>query len=892
MRLSKRCKFNMIIAILLCMAFVVNIGATLATINYRLNVSSVNTNSPSVDTNTFVEFASAESAKGDFEYGYGVRNNQLSINYGFSSTIKYDLMIKFTAVYTDTEGNNGSNKHLVNDFTINFVNRDMWCVDMGSINGWITKNGELTEDDKKYYLTGASVDGQGDPAPLSGVMYYMGQLSGSGSLPVISGVTFHTSPNNSYVFLGDKLTITLTPVYVKSNADNYTASHTFASNVIDDDAFKNWYQYMAVKAGKQVDGWGSRAMIYNAYVDSKRCLNFPYDESVMTTQTTTDANDNPITQKVVNTSLKTQPNYSNTAYRYNVTQEDGKTVRRFDAITAGNRYNGGLGVYVIPASDLLTISVSFNYSWYNWETQELAGTTSSLMVMREYSNEFQIISTAQGDYRYYKGTIDSPIYIDILKYIRLTAEDSKTIITGGYSLLLNDVSIGFVTSSTLKTDQRGDSYNWTGEYERPNYAVVNSTLTSPILARVTHVATGLKNYDTDITITNNDKNPININGFTVTSKLWYGYYADASANFAETLMGDGYLPNTGLIYDTTLWEIEDYTNGVFTFALQEGKSVYIPSGYSLTLISGVQIPATPACQSASVANDFWCTLEVSFDTETQVTPEVDIDDTIDYSKSSSTSVEVITEGYYTAINDDIDGKIYIRNNSQQVITGVTLSNLTVYILNDESQMISRDKATANNAEHTLTNHVEGTVSIKPGEMVLAYTISPTTANENAIISSFDISVTLQTITEESTAIPENSDIDLLYNQSINIGTINNNSEKYYEFRLVSTTDLSSKLYNANDFVAKPISSTEFHYYYKGIICPNRSVRVLKEFAPNVVVDYLEHDKTKGEERYTDENYSAWGLDEDVEKDLEWLTFMKNLYQGPTIEERKEATIVA
>ncbi len=850
------------------MAFVVNVGVTLANINYRLNVSSINTNTPTTNTNTFMEFASFKGAKADFEYSPGVYNNQLSINYGVNSTINYDLMLEFTATYTDTENNNGSNTHLANDFTINFVNRDKWCVDMGSISGWTTQNSTLVEDGKKYYVTGAG------SATLKGVMYYMGTITGSGSLPVISGVTFHTSPNNSYIYLGDKLTITLTPKYVKSNVNSYTSSHAFASNAIEVEAFTNWYQYMAVQSGKSVAGWGNRAMIYNAYVDSKRALSFPHDASVMTTQTTTDANNNPVTKKVVNTSLKAQPNYSNTAYRYAVSQEDGKTVRRFDAITAGNRYNGGLGVYVIPASGLLTISVSFSYSWYNWETRQLAGTTNSLMVRTEYSDEIQTISTAQGDYRYYRGTINTPIYIDILKYIRLTAEDNETIITGGYSLLLNDISIGFVTNATLKSDQRGTSYDWNGGYVRPSYDVKNSTLTSPILARVTDVATGAKTYDTDIALTNNGTTPISINGFTIASKLWYGYYADASANFEEKLMGDGYLPATGLVYNTSLWRVSSYSNGIFVFALQANQSVYIPSGYSLTLISGVQIPVTSACQTESVANDFWCTLEVSLNNATNVSS------TIDYSKSSSTSVEIITKGYYSAINDDTPGEIYIRNNSRQVITGVTLSNLKVYILNDESEMISRDKATANTATYSQINHVDGLVSIKPGEMVLAYTITPTTANENAIISSFNISVTFAQSEEDD-------DIDLIYSESTGVGELINNSDKYYEFRLVSTTNLTNVLYKSSDFVAKQVSSTKYHYYYKGIICPNRSIQVFKAFAKNVEVEYLEHDKTQGESYYVEANYSSWGLDEDIASDLEWLNFMKNLYQEPTIEERKK-----
>ncbi|MBQ3502817.1 MAG: hypothetical protein IJA72_04065, partial [Clostridia bacterium] len=81
MRLGKSVKFNMIIAILLCMAFVVNIGHTLAATTYSLLVSS------SVDaTNkeTYIEYANASGSTGKYYYSTGSYNNQLNISYGFS----------------------------------------------------------------------------------------------------------------------------------------------------------------------------------------------------------------------------------------------------------------------------------------------------------------------------------------------------------------------------------------------------------------------------------------------------------------------------------------------------------------------------------------------------------------------------------------------------------------------------------------------------------------------------------------------------------------------------------------------------------------------------------------------------------------------------------------
>ena len=206
MRLGKKVKFNMIIAILLCMAFVVNIGATWAFTSYTFRAKG----SIQLDgdiTENYTEFASATGATGNYEYSVGAANNQLSINYGFSHA--HDLRVSFTAEYTNT-----ANAHLANDFSLNFVNRDKWCIDTTEMVG---SSGVVTgAGDENAEVGGATYYSLSSTTKIySGVMYYMDTLTGSGTLPVISGVTFYTSPNNSYKYIGDNLTVTITPSYVK-----------------------------------------------------------------------------------------------------------------------------------------------------------------------------------------------------------------------------------------------------------------------------------------------------------------------------------------------------------------------------------------------------------------------------------------------------------------------------------------------------------------------------------------------------------------------------------------------------------------------------------------------------------------------------------------------------
>ena len=84
---------------------------------------------------------------------------------------------------------------------INFVNRDDWCVDAGVVSGSNSINDlGQTVAGADYYamnaLNNTKISTQTDTHIYSGVMYYMRQLNGSKTLPVISGVTFYTSANN------------------------------------------------------------------------------------------------------------------------------------------------------------------------------------------------------------------------------------------------------------------------------------------------------------------------------------------------------------------------------------------------------------------------------------------------------------------------------------------------------------------------------------------------------------------------------------------------------------------------------------------------------------------------------------------------------------------------
>ena len=516
MRLGKTAKFNMIIAILLCMAFVVNLGGTLAAVTYEFYAGSVkNVEGSNVDYNTYTDYAYAQGTSGKYVYSTGTYNNQLSINYGFREN--YDLMISFTATYK----NSG---HSANDFSLNFANRDMWLVDMGTSFGLKLDNGKTVEDDTQTYynLTSSS-------NTISGVMYYMKTLTNSGTLPVISGVTFYTSSNGAQSYVGDILTIELTPRYVKSGT--YSTNHEFYPDSLKLDgegnpinkAADNWLAYMSGNAKTDKD---AKVMIYNAYVydksdDTKRTpLNYPQDSSVI-------KNDGTGLVKPD----ATVPVYSNTAYRYTV---DNGT-RTYEALAAGNKYYGGLGVYVIPNTNqadqtkkITTVSVVARYVWQ--KDGVIAGFSPSGVVSMQVSNELKEITVDSVKSYYYCETIENPTYINVLDHIRLTAENYEVLIQQGYSLILNYIDVAVVTTSHKAVT----SGAWTSE-SKEAFTISNSSQQSGILVRVADVINYPKTYETKLSITNNSDSTMQISSFSLRGYLWYGSY---SRSEVEDINGD------------------------------------------------------------------------------------------------------------------------------------------------------------------------------------------------------------------------------------------------------------------------------------------------------------------------------------------------------------------
>jgi len=895
----------MIITILLCMVFVVNVGVTFALTSYSFSVGSINISTTDGDTTTtkaetYTEYANATGSSAQYTYSIGSANNQLSINYGFSHP--YDLLVKFTATYAD--GN-----HSATDFSLNFVNRDKWCIDMATATGPSVNSESESVSAQTYYSLSSSSNS------ISGVMYYMGTVEGSATLPIISGVTFYTSPNNSYENIGDTLIVTLTPEYVKADDAKYTASHSFASSVINagnTTAFDNWIAYMS---GEYETADTSTYMIYNAYTNSSTGIAYPKDFD--------------ISSSGYISSTQTEPTYANTAYRYSVNKvlKDGSTTeyvtnRSYASVIAGNKYYGGVGLYVIPASNLVTVSVAVEYRWVNGLIREDGASISTVEVkyndnditeIKRKQDGTPITDSTEPAYTsyHYRDTIDAPTYINILDHIKLTASSGyETILINGYKLIISNVIVVLENDNPTTTGVVEAPSGWTAQ-DRNSYEINNASTQSPILVRVKDVAASSKQYQTNVALTNYGS-AMAVTSFTVKAKLWYADYISdggVTSQFKEVVSGylqetpvDNALANNTLIYDKSMWEVA-YSNDVFTFT-RKNTLAHIPTGYSMTLISGVTMPAQyyPAANDPGFDNgvddddnpifkpimlhDLWCSLEVNITGTTSPS----------YSSGSYTGAEVSATGYYSTITANNSAYIYLRNNTNQNITAVNLTNLRLATFNtDNSGLLPRDNMnTATQFNYSLTNNLTNTTSstrqsttnvsdttsnivIRPNERVLLYTIVP---KSNAVIYSYTIIVTLASGEENKVVdIVLNTNTKLTGTQLSNTGAgdIVNNSDNYKEFRLVSKIDLTDSLVDSNLFVERTISGT-YYYYYKGTLCPHQAITAFKSSIANVTIDYLDHNAQGDANYYVASNYTAWSLNDTNDK--AWFDVMKAIYGEP------------
>jgi len=870
-RLGKGFKINMIIAILLCMAFVVNIGATLASVSYSFISGSVNTTvGETTKHQTYTQYANAQGVTGQYAYSVGSVNNQLSINYGFSH--EHDLKVKFVATYTNEE-------HKANDFSLNFVNRDKWCIDMAIAQG-LAPAGETAQT---YYSLASSSN------TISGVMYYMGTLTGSGTIPIIRGVNFYTSFNNSYTYIGDILTVTLTVQYEKSKDSNYTTTaHAFKDDLLTANitAFTNWIDYMAETTLN-----APRYMLYNAYANNSTALQYPSDYNWSASG--------------FNITEQTEPLYSNTAYRYAISKHnDGgyHTDRTYSSVIAGNKYYGGVGVYVFPTESLKTIGITIDYHWQ--KAGVVLGTTPNNMVHVKYDDDniTEIQRTTEDDKTtpnvdesgtyysyYYRDEIDAPTYINVLDYIMLTAEGGyRTILENGYSLVITNISV---------TSEMSNPSDWTSS-DKLNYHINNATEQSPVLVRIKDVATGSKTYETSVSIYNDGIEDFSVTSFKVKARLWYANYTDQNnSEFSESHVA--YLPVDSLVYDESMWNVA-YENDTYTFTRKTAVG-YITTGYGINLISSITVPKQyyPAVDDEDFVenssgefntisvNDLWCELQIS---------DVQITNTISYSQATYTGVEVNAEGYYSVIEADDSSSIYLCNNTKQDITTINLTGLRLATLNSaSSSLLPRDNlntstefnyslknciknTTKNNVKSNVdTNETINNVLIRPNEKVLLYTITP---KSKAVIYSYHISVTL-------TSDIEDRDVDLIFNINKDT-TINetaqlvNNSSTHYEFRITSSTDLSDCLLVDSDFIEHEVSGT-YYYYYKGVIYAHQCIDLFNKYADSVDIDSISHVDNADETYYVASNYTTWNPPED------WLTSMKAIYGEPN---RDEAIVVS
>lgn len=859
MGLKKRAKLNMIITILLCMVFVLNIGATLAYTAYTFLAKGV-ANSSTVEA--YTEYAEAK-ADSDMAIPYieGSVNVNMGINYGFSS--KYDLMVVYQITYKNTS-------HIANDVVLNFVDRDKWSIAMLSITS-ITSESIQDLSAQTQYNPSSSTN------TFTGVMYYLGSLEGAGRLDIVSGITFNKSSNLTDDYYGDVLTIKFIPFYQKSavakynnltsteltNAINnyyttstqggsthqfYTNGNNYLSATDIQPAYDNWANYMkAYSSGTNyIDQ--TQFMIYNSHGTDNSAIAFPIDF-----------------EYTPNLEEKTEPDRSITAYRYKIVNLDGSYIRNYELLTASNKYDGGLGIMVFPSEQM---TLKFTIHTY-WEKDGIIQGTSTINnVHLGFSDD--IITLSDG--LYYNKYITEPTYINILDYIMLTTEgDYVNLWQNGYKLVICNLDVQTITSPPA---------DWSNSTEQ-NYELHNSTSASPILSRYKDSSVASISKDVKVAVTNNSENTLSINSFTVQGKLWYGDNTNPST---YNQVVSQYLTNTNALnYDETAWNVSfNVENNIYTFTRKtSGVKSYITSGHSLTLISGITIPnyvvdlnSLPSDGVTAIyVYDLWCELEVNITSVSEITSTDDFNDSGEYS-----GVEIITSAYNSTMSANEQQYIYLRNNTNQIITSVNISNLTLaeVISTNGNPRDVNNFDSSSNFNYSITSLLDNTTStqssttafnksvatyIYPNEQVAIVQIQP---SENAIIYNYNITVTL------AGGYVDN-DVQAMHYANGNMAVINL-SNKAYEFRLKSSLDINNILTNVNDFVIEQ-KDGYYYAYYKGVIYSGQYLNVCNlDLSSSVTIEIIEHSlNTDGDTQYVSTNYTSWNPPQD------WLTAMQTIF---------------
>lgn len=840
MRVQKRIAIS-IIAILICMAFVLDFGSVFALVSYSFIGKSKAT---TTQIESYTEYSGVTSGtSGEYAFALGSVNNKLSINYGTNSNL--DLMVRFTASYANSS-------HKASDFDLNFVGRDNWSIDLPSTTTLSNATSQTV-----YSLSS-------NTNTLSGTMYYLGKISGSGALDLISGVTFYNNGIQAGDFAGDVLTVTFTTYYVKSNSANYKLStesptHTFYTNSLSGTnylAYDNWVKYM-----KSTTEYVAEAsyMVYNAYANHTYALAYPSDFAW-----TAD----------FDLAEQTDPEYSNTGYRYKITKTSTGNTRVLEGVAAGNRFRGGLGVFVFP-SQRSKVKVTVSAFW------EKDGVIQGTMP----NNAIHLGLSGDLNGERYSEDITRPTYINILDYIMLTAEAGyKEALINGCKLVISNVTVE-IEASTSGTQHANSAYQ-----------LNNATEKTPILARYKDIAASAMTQQVKLSVSNHSSAAMKINSFTIKGKLWY-------AGYTEQTMGEttfqvyeqktkGHLGAGNIIYDTNLWTASTSGETITFTAKNNTFSNYVAAGYEMPLINGVTIPSQSSdlTQLTEVGDeiyvhDLWCTLEVSITSYSEVST---------FSTSGANSaVEVVTTSYDKMTAANGYAYIYLRNNTNQTITSVSMSNLTLaqvtsttgdprkhmnasasfsyelMAFGGKAQYVSSSGALSASAPSSSpsssTNLTVTSVStnIKPNDYVLMFRIKP---SQNAVVYSYTVSAQMSSGQANLTA-------HLLTDDSQGGVNLINNSTTKYEFRIKSNASLSPYLANSADFVLNQ-SGDNYYAYYLGVINENQIIKIASSLQGGVAVEVelIAHTDGAQASQYVASNYSTWS------PPTAWLTGMQNIYK--------------
>lgn len=392
-------------------------------------------------------------------------------------------------------------------------------------------------------------------------IYYADTITaGSGTLKIFTGVSFATLTDENYI--GGYLTINIDEVKIYKQVSEYTTSHPL---YVNSEAGEGW---LNVKSNSITSG--AYVIVYNKHYNEASGIDYPG---------------------------------SATAYSKQYNFGDSQTSVRSATWLGGNKFNGGLEMYIITGSTPVKIKASTVGTWQLKQT----GSSQTVFENNVKLNYTENWATTGDDAidetgnastifkeHYYTYTIpaNTHMLIKVLDSVEITCEEHDTTANNRYSnyrlithLRINDKyldnSASGVEGAMVENAQLDGSLTvYAQAISKPQIAINNNTTYQNALYQVNYGAVA-QTYRTNISLTNNTRTAVNVS-------LSYSLRYFISNGITTSVVAGG---STGFWGSSYYSEFEDLDSTYFTV---NEVTTLIPAYSSVLVVDQFSVSSTVA----------------------------------------------------------------------------------------------------------------------------------------------------------------------------------------------------------------------------------------------------------------------------------------------------------